>query len=37
MGQACDVITVYYLSATITSLECAGGWESRMERTYEAR
>lgn len=29
MGQACDVITVLYLSDVITSLECAGGWGGR--------
>lgn len=26
MGQACDGITVLYVSDVITSLECAGGW-----------
>lgn len=37
MRQACDAITVWYSSAAITSLECAGGLAGRMERTYETR
>lgn len=32
MGQACDVVTGHRWSAAVTSVECAGGWEGRMER-----